>query len=95
MITSTSGGIVIDVRVIPRAGRSGIAGIRNNVLLVRLHASPVDGAANAELVDVIADALGVVRRAVTLISGQRARQKQVRVDGISVEDARLKLLPEA
>ena len=57
MITATTGGVLIDVRVIPRAKRSGLAGKRGDALLVRLQAPPVDGAANAELVEVLAAAL--------------------------------------
>jgi len=80
-------GVVIAVRVVPRAGRSGIAGTRDGALLVRLNAAPVEGAANAELIEVIAKALDVPRRAVTIASGERSRQKRVRVAGISVEQA--------
>lgn len=85
MISSTSGGVVIDVRVVPRAGRAGVAGTREGALLVRLHAAPVEGAANAELVETIAKALGVPKRAVSLVSGERGRLKRVRVEGVTAE----------
>jgi uncharacterized protein len=74
---------IIDVRVIPRAGKSGIAGMRGDALLVRLHAPPVDGAANAELIEVLAEALGVPKRAVSIASGERSRQKRVRVEEVT------------
>lgn len=80
------------MRVIPRAGRSGIAGTRDGALLVRLGAAPVEGAANDQLIEVIADALGVPRRAVSITSGTRSRRKTVAVAGISVEAANPKLL---
>ena len=86
MITSSPDGVVLDVRVIPRAGKAGIAGTRNGALLVRLNAPPVDGAANAELIEVLSDALGVPRRSVTLESGERSRSKRVRVVGMAAED---------
>lgn len=85
MIVSSNGGVLITVRVIPRAGRSGIAGVRDGALLVRLGSAPVDGAANAELVEVLAAALGVPKRSVTIVTGERSRRKQVRVAGVSVE----------
>ena len=91
MITSTTGGILIDVRVIPRAAKSGVAGTRDGALLVRLNAPPVEGAANAELIAVLAKALGVPRRAVTLVAGERSRQKRVRVAGLTVAEAEEKL----
>jgi uncharacterized protein (TIGR00251 family) len=76
---------IIDIRVIPRAGKSGIAGTRGDALLVRLHAAPVDGAANAELIEVLADALGVPKRAVSIVAGERSRQKRVRIEGVTEE----------
>jgi uncharacterized protein (TIGR00251 family) len=91
VVHAIDGGVLIDVRVIPRAGRSGIAGTRDGALLVRLAAPPVDGAANAELIDVLATALGVAKRAVTLVAGERSRQKRVGVAGISEREARSRL----
>ena len=87
MIRSVPGGIEIDVRVIPRAGRSGVAGTREGALLVRLNAPPVDGAANDELIEVLAKALGAPKRAVSIVAGERSRQKRVRVGGIEFETA--------
>lgn len=87
MIRPTADGILLSVRVIPRASRSGVAGIRDGALLVRLNAPPVDGAANLELIEVVARALDVPRRHVTVESGERSRSKTLRVVGRSVADA--------
>jgi uncharacterized protein (TIGR00251 family) len=84
VIESTPAGVVIHVRVIPRAGRSGPAGTRDNALLVRLNAPPVEGAANAELLDVLSDVLDVPRRALAIVSGERSRTKRVLVTGLDV-----------
>lgn len=91
VIHPTDEGVLLDVRVIPRAGRSGVVGTRGGALLVRLNAPPVEGAANAELIDVLAKTLGVPKRAVSLVSGDRSRQKRVAVAGISVAAARRRL----
>jgi len=91
VIESTPDGIVIAIRVIPRAGRSGVGGTRDGALLVRLNAPPVDGAANEELIQVLADMLDVPKRAVTIVSGERGRNKRVRVTGVSADDARNRL----
>lgn len=88
MIISTPQGLVIDVRVIPRARRAGVAGTRQGAFLVRLKAPPVGGAANAELVECIAKALGVPERAVTIIAGARNRVKKVRLEGVTPEAVR-------
>jgi uncharacterized protein len=79
------------VRVVPRASKAGVAGLRDGAVLVRIGAAPVDGAANAELVETLARALGVPRRAVTLVSGTTARAKRVRIEGMTAEDAHRRL----
>jgi uncharacterized protein (TIGR00251 family) len=91
MITSTPGGIVIDVRVTPRASRSGIDGTHDGALRVRLNAPPVDGAANDALITLMADVLDVPKRAVTIVGGQTSRTKRVRVDGISADAAQQRI----
>jgi uncharacterized protein (TIGR00251 family) len=75
----------IVVRVIPRASKPGIAGMRDGALLVRLTSPPVEGAANSELIEVLAKALGVPKRAVNIVAGDRARLKRVRVDGVTAD----------
>jgi uncharacterized protein (TIGR00251 family) len=79
----SASGQLIDVRVVPRAGRSGIAGVRDGALLVRLAAAPVDGAANAELIEVLAKALGLPKRSIEIVSGDRARSKRVQITGMT------------
>ena len=73
--------------MIPRAGRSGFAGLRDGALLVRLAAAPVDGAANDELVALIAKTLRLPKRDVTIVSGERSRSKRVRIAGIDAAQA--------
>jgi uncharacterized protein (TIGR00251 family) len=80
--TASSADALLEVRVIPRAGRSGVAGLRDGALLVRLAAAPVDGAANAELIAVLADALHLPKRSVEIVSGDRSRSKRVRIAGM-------------
>ena len=92
MLSAAKEGVLISVRVVPRAAHSGIAGTRDDALLVRLNAAPVDGAANSELIEVIADAMGVPRRAVSISAGEKSRRKTVRVSGISVDEARARLV---
>jgi uncharacterized protein (TIGR00251 family) len=71
--------LVLEVRVQPRASRSEFAGALGGRLKVRLRAPPVDGRANAELVDFLADAFGVPRSNVTIEHGLAGRDKRVRV----------------
>ena len=92
MMTSTPNGVILSVRVVPRARKTEIDGVRGEALLVRLAAPPVDGAANAALVDVLADALGVPRSAIEILSGDRGRHKRVAIAGVSPELVRTRLL---
>jgi uncharacterized protein len=75
------------IRVVPRASKPGVAGVRAGAVLVRLSAAPVDGAANAELVDTLARALGLPRRAVTITAGAASRTKRVHLEGVSRDEA--------
>ena len=86
-IEPSNGGVVVDVRVTPRASRSGLGGWRDASLVVRLNAPPVDGAANAELVEIFAKALDVPRRAVTIVAGERGRRKRVHIAGVDAATA--------
>jgi uncharacterized protein len=86
MVTSTRDGALVRVRVIPRAGKSGVAGTRDGALLVRLNAPPVDGAANAELIAFLAATLGLAKRDIEIVAGERSRGKRVRVIGRSAAE---------
>jgi uncharacterized protein (TIGR00251 family) len=90
-LTDTPGGCTISIRVIPRARRSELAGQRDASWLIRLAAPPVEGAANDALVDFLSELLNVPKRAVTIVSGERSREKRVRIDGLSAADARARV----
>lgn len=85
MIVTTVNGVVVTVRVQPRASKAGVAGVRDGALVVRLNAPPVEGAANRELIAVLAKACGVAKRAVTIVSGEHGRVKRVAIEGIDAE----------
>ena len=81
----------LHVRVITRARRCGIDGRRGDALLVRLQSAPVDGAANEELIDLIATALDVPKRSVTILSGEKSRIKRLQVAGLDETTVRTRL----
>ena len=74
-------GIEIAVRVTPRASRDAFAAGTPEHFAARLAAPPVDGAANAALIALVANAFAVPKRAVTLLSGDSARLKRLAVTG--------------
>ena len=65
--------------------------MRGGAWLVRLRTPPVDGAANAELIDVLASTLGIPKRDISIVSGEKSRLKRVRISGLeaSIVAARL------
>jgi uncharacterized protein (TIGR00251 family) len=72
----------IAVRLQPRGGRNEIVGMREETLVVRVAAPPVDGRANAALCKLIAQRAGVPRTSVTLVAGERSRDKLIEVHGL-------------
>ena len=85
----------IAVRVVPRAGRTAVTGKRGEAWLVRLAAPPVDGAANEALVALIAEICGRPRRDVTIVAGEKSRDKRVRVAGVPASDVHERLAARA
>lgn len=79
----SDGNIIFSVRVVPRASRSEIVGEQGGLLRVRIASPPVDGAANEELVRVLAKEFGVARRTITIISGHSSRVKKISVEALS------------
>jgi uncharacterized protein (TIGR00251 family) len=86
-VTTARGAATILVRVVPRAGRTRVAGTRGDALVVRLAAPPVDGAANDALIAALAELFGRPRRDIEIVSGLSSRDKRVRISGLSAADA--------
>ncbi len=82
-ITEANGGVTFAVRVVPRSSRNQIIGVEGGALKIKLTAPPVEGAANAALIEFIAEWLGVRRSAVSIVSGDKARNKIVKVMGVT------------
>lgn len=76
-----TGGVRIAIRVRPGASRTEVAGAYGDALVVRVGARAVDGAATEAALAAVADAFGVRRRQVTLVSGATSRDKVVDVPG--------------
>jgi len=75
----------------PRASRDEILGWQDGVLRVRVAAPPVEGAANARVVALVARALRIAPSTVRVVRGKRGRDKLVRITGLGDEEARSRL----
>ncbi len=91
-VTPRGDGVRFAIHVQPRSKKPGIDGTHGDALRVRVHAPPVEGAANDAVVALLADALGVPPRAVHIAAGQSGRQKLVDVDGVDAARALSRLL---
>jgi len=81
------------VRVQARAARTEIVGWRaDGTLSVRVSAPPVEGAANTAVGVLLASALGVRTSAVSVVQGERGRDKTVRVAGLTLDEMKRRLL---
>lgn len=78
----------LKIRLQPRAKRNAIVDERNGVVRVSVAAAPVEGRANAALCKLIAKRSGIARGRVSVISGERSREKVVRVEGVALAELR-------
>lgn len=83
MVRADGQGVSFGVRVVPRASRAAIVGVHDGALKVTLTSPPVDGAANAALIELLAEVLDVPKRAVEITAGERSKHKTVRVHGVT------------
>jgi hypothetical protein len=91
VIDSTADGVVLDVRVIPRSSKANVVGVRQGALLIRVTAPPAEGQANQQLLEVLAEALDIPKRSLTIVAGSRNRNKRVHINGITAQEVAAKL----
>lgn len=81
----------LELKVIPNAPRNEIVGWLGAALKVKVHAPALEGRANDELLDFLAASLGLPRRDLTLLRGDKSRQKLVRITGLDEAGLRTRL----
>ena len=87
---TTSGSIALWIQ--PRSRRNEVVGLRDDAVVIRLTAPPVEGAANEALRRFVAERLGIAPSRVALVRGQSSRRKWIAVEGFSVDEVRCALL---
>jgi hypothetical protein len=90
-MASTPTAVRLQVHVQPRAARTRIVGRHGAAIKVQVQAPPVDGAANAALIDLLAALLAVPRRTVRIIQGTTGRDKVVEIDATDPAACRARL----
>ena len=91
-IATNSEGVLLTVKVVPRASKNEIAGLLGDALKIRLQAPPVEGKANKALIEFLAEELNVSKKQIEIRGGETGRNKQILVRGLTEADARARLL---
>ena len=81
-------GATLRLRVQPRASRSGPQGLHGESLKWGIHAAPVDGKANEELVASLAEFLDIPKRSISIVKGTTSREKTVLLEGVDPQQVR-------
>jgi uncharacterized protein (TIGR00251 family) len=74
-------GITVKVKVEPRSSRKGISGLLGDSLKVKVHAPPVGGAANEELIEILSKEFGIKKSDIQIVRGNSSREKVVEIAG--------------
>ena len=81
--TETSEGIILNVKAQPRSSKAGIDGLLGDAVKVRIRCAPVDGKANKELVETLADAFDLPKSMVVFKSGETSKTKRILLKGVT------------
>ncbi len=84
----TPEGAIVNVKAVPRSSKAGLDGLLGDAVKVRVRSAPVDGKANKELVEVLADAFGLPKASVAFKSGETSKTKRLLLRGVASEAVR-------
>jgi uncharacterized protein len=90
-IRETGESLEITLHVQPRARRTEIAGEFNGALKLKVMAPPVDDAANKAVIQFFASFLSVPKSRIEIISGEKSREKKIRIGGVKLSDFEARL----
>jgi uncharacterized protein len=85
-IKETPEGVILQIHVVPRSGKSEIAGVHGDALKLKIAAPPVEGQANAECIRFLSDILGIKKKQVRILSGHKSKKKTVAIEGVGRKD---------
>ena len=90
-LSETPDGVILNVRAQPRSSRSGLDGFIGDAVKVRIRCAPVDGKANKELIETLAEAFDLPKSAVVFKSGETSKTKRILLRGLTAAAVRLVL----
>jgi uncharacterized protein (TIGR00251 family) len=81
----SSGGLLVGIRAVPNAKKTGAVGIYNGMLKVKVSAPPEDGKANREIIEFMAGMLGIRKKDIEIVKGEKSREKTLLIGNISLD----------
>lgn len=81
----------LELKTIPNAPRTAVVGWLGPALKLKVHAPALEGRANDALLSFLAAELALPRRAVTLLRGDKSRQKIIHIDGLTLAEVKTRL----
>lgn len=87
----TPEGVILNVKAAPRSSKAGLDGLLGDAVKVRVRCAPVDGKANKELVEVLADAFDLPKSSVVFKSGETSKTKRLLLRGVTVDTVRARV----
>jgi uncharacterized protein (TIGR00251 family) len=91
IFSSAPNGTVVTVRATPRSSKSGLDGVFGDALRVRIRCAPVDGKANKELVETLADEFSLPKSRVEFKSGETSKSKRILLKGVDLATVKAKV----
>ena len=82
-LTETPEGVILNVKAQPRSSKAGIDGLLGDAVKVRIKCAPVDGKANKELIETLADAFDLAKSMVVFKSGETSKTKRILLKGVT------------
>ena len=86
--TETPEGTVLNVKAQPRSSKAGLDGLLGDAVKVRIRAAPVDGKANKELVETLADFFSLPKSRVSFVGGETLKSKRILLAGLGAAELR-------
>lgn len=83
----------LKLRIVPNAKRNEVTGVHGDALKIKIAAPALEGKANEALIEFVAEKLALHRRDITLISGDKSRDKLIEIAGLDATEARERLIP--